>query len=70
VILHQGKTVENVNVERACRTKLAAEVIGGIRKLMNYWDTWGWPRVTFYGDQKDQIYNVAGLLGFEVIEEA
>ena len=70
VIFHQGRTVENVGVERACRTKLAAEVKGDMRKLMNYWDTWGWHRVTYYGDHKDQIHNIADLLGFEVIEEA
>lgn len=70
VIFHQGRTVENVGVERACRTKLAAEVKGDMRKLMEYWDTWGWHRVTYYGDHKDQLYNIANLLGFEVIEEA
>ena len=70
VIFHQGRTVENVGVERACRTKLAAEVKGDMRKLMKYWDTWGWHCVTYYGDHKDQVYNIADLLGFEVIEEA
>ena len=70
VILHQGTTVENVDEDKACRTKLAVEVDGDIDKLLTYWDKWGWHRVTFYGDHKRQVRNIAGLLGFEVIEEA
>ncbi len=70
VILHQGKTVANVDLDLACRNKLAVEVKGDVYKLMNHWDTWGWHRVTFYGDYKRQVYNMASLLGFEVFEEA
>jgi L-fucose isomerase-like protein len=70
VILHQGKTVENVDEYRACRTKLAVEVQGDVYKLLNYWDEWGWHRVTFFGDLKRPVYNIAALLGFEVVEEA
>jgi hypothetical protein len=70
VIFHQGKTVENIDVDRACRNKLAVEVKGDVFKLLNLWDQWGWHRVTFFGDFKRQIYNVSSLLGFEVIEEA
>jgi hypothetical protein len=70
VILHQGKSVENVNEDMACRTKLAVEVKGDVYKLLNYWDEWGWHRVTFYGDLKRPVYNIAALLGFQVIEEA
>jgi len=70
VILHQGKTVANVDLDLACRNKLAVEVEGDIYKLMNHWDTWGWHRVTFYGNFKRQVYNMASLLGFEVFEEA
>ncbi len=70
VIMHQGKSVENVDDDKACRTKLAVEVKGDVFKLLNYWDQWGWHRVTFYGDLKRPVYNIASLLGFEVIEEA
>ena len=70
VILHQAKTVENIDEDKACRTKLAAEPVGDIDKLFNYWDTWGWHRVTFYGDLKRPVEHMAALLGFEVIEEA
>ena len=37
VVLHQAKAVGNVDDDRACRTKLAAEVHGDIEKLMNHW---------------------------------
>ncbi len=70
VIMHQGVTVENVDDDKACRTKLAVEVKGDVYKLMEYWDQWGWHRVTFYGDLKRQVYNIAALTGFRVVEEA
>jgi L-fucose isomerase-like protein len=70
VIFHQGKTVENVDEERVCRTKLAAEVRGDIDKLMGYWDQWGWHRVTAYGDLKEPIRQVAQSLGMKMVEEA
>lgn len=70
VIFHQGKTVANVDEDKACRTKLAVEVKGDIYKLLNYWDEWGWHRVTFFGDLKRPVYNIVSLLGFEVVEEA
>ncbi len=70
VIIHQGKSVANIDEDKACRTKLAAEVIGDIDKFLKYWDQWGWHRVTFYGDLKRPVEHIAALLGFEVIEEA
>jgi hypothetical protein len=70
VIFHQGKTVENVDLDLACRNKLAVEVKGDVYKLLNYWDQWGWHRVTFYGDFKRQVFQMAQLLQFEVVEEA
>ncbi len=70
VVFHQARSVENVDEDKACRTKLAAEVKGDIDKLLGYWDTWGWHRVTFYGDLKRPVQNIAAMLGFEVIEEA
>jgi hypothetical protein len=70
VIIHLGKTVANIDEDKACRTKLAAEPEGDIDRLMNYWDQWGWHRVTFYGDLKRPVEHVAALLGLEVVEEA
>jgi hypothetical protein len=70
VIFHQGKAVANIDEDKACRTKLAAEPKGDIDKLQKYWDQWGWHRVTFYGDLKRPVEQIAALLGFEMIEEA
>jgi hypothetical protein len=70
VIFHQGKSVANIDEDKACRTKLAAEPKGSIDKLLKYWDQWGWHRVTFYGDLKYPVEHIAGLLGFEMVEEA
>jgi hypothetical protein len=70
VIFHQAVSAENVDEDKACRTKLAAEVKGDIDKLLSYWDQWGWHRVTFYGDLKRPVNNIAALLGFKVVEEA
>jgi len=70
VIIHQGKTVANIDEDKACRTKLAAEPKGDINKLLKFWDQWGWHRVTFYGDLKRPVEHVSALLGFEVIEES
>ncbi|MCF7668283.1 MAG: hypothetical protein K9N48_00700 [Verrucomicrobia bacterium] len=70
VIMHRARTVENIDEPKACRTKLAAEVIGDIDKLMTHWDKWGWHRVTFFGDLKRRVEHLSALMGFKVIEEA
>ena len=68
VVIHQAKTVENIDEDKACRTKLAAEV-KDIDKLLGEWDRWGWHRVTFYGDLKRPVENLAALAGFKVVWE-
>ncbi len=70
VIIHQAKTVDNIDEPRVCRSKLAAEVKGDIDKLLGEWDHWGWHRVTFYGDHKRSVQQIAALTGFKVIDEA
>lgn len=70
ILLHQGKAVENVDEDRACRTKLAVEPVGDIEKLFRKWDQWGWHRVTVHGDFKEPVAALADALGWEVIEEA
>jgi hypothetical protein len=70
VAFHQGKTVENVIDDRACRTKLAAEPCGDIEKLFTQWDAFSWHRVTYYGDLKEQVLALADALKFKVIHEA
>ncbi|UCC23327.1 MAG: hypothetical protein JSW23_04550, partial [Planctomycetota bacterium] len=70
VLFHQAKTVANIDEDKACRTKLAAEVKGDIDKLFNHWDKWGWHRVTYYGDLEQPVRHIAALLGYELVEEA
>ncbi|MBP1766333.1 MAG: hypothetical protein H6P98_448 [Candidatus Aminicenantes bacterium] len=70
IILHQAKAVGNDPDDRACRTKLAAEPLGDIEKLFTMWDKWGWHRVTFYGDLKKSVTDLAAGIGWTVVEEA
>jgi hypothetical protein len=69
VIVHRAKTVENVDDERSCRSKLAAELQGDMEKLWSEWDQWGWHRVTFYGDHMRAVEQLAALAGFAVVRE-
>ena len=70
ILFHQGKTVANSTDDRACRTKLAVIPVGDYEKLFTQWDQWGWHRVTYYGDLRESIFDLANAVGFEVIEEA
>ena len=68
--IHQGKTVANVEDDKACRTKLAAEV--DAENILVNWNAkfnFGWHRVTFYGDFKKQVIDLAILLGLQVFDE-
>jgi hypothetical protein len=70
VIFHQGKAVDNLDEDKACRTKLAAEVKGDMDKLLGEWDQWGWHRVTFYGDLRGPVEAISKALGLRIVEEA
>jgi hypothetical protein len=70
ILFHQGRAVENVIDDRACRTKLAVDPVGDIEKLFTEWDRWGWHRVTVYGDLKEPVFGLADALGWKVIQEA
>ena len=70
IIVHQGLAVDNDPNDRACRTKLCAEPVGDIEKLFTMWDKWGWHRVTFYGNLKKPVVELAGAMGWTVVEEA
>jgi hypothetical protein len=70
ILFHQAVAVENDPDDRACRTKLCAEPVGDIEKLFTMWDSWGWHRVTFYGDLKEPVYAFADAIGWKVTEEA
>ena len=66
LVVHTAKTVDNIDDPKACRTKLAAEA--NVEKILNNW-RWGWHRVTFYGDYRKDVKNLATLMGFQVYEE-
>lgn len=68
VIFHQAKAIGNIDEDKACRTKLAAEVPDATR-LMEEWDRWGWHRVTFYGDLRQPVETLTSLLGFQLVRE-
>ena len=70
ILFHQAVALDNDPDDRACRTKLCAEPLGDIEKLFTMWDKWGWHRVTFYGDLKEQVLSFADAFGWKVIEEA
>ncbi len=68
IVFHQAKSVANVEEDRACRTKLAAEVKDPW-KLLTEWDRWGWHRVTYYGDLRAPVEAFAALAGFTLVVE-
>lgn len=69
ILFHQGVAAENVVSDRACRTKLGCEVWGDLDKLLLGWSN-GWHRVTFYGDLREPVKELAQALQFTLIEEA
>jgi hypothetical protein len=70
ILFHQGKSVANVDDDRACRTKLAVEPVGDFEKLFTEWDQWSWHRVTAYGDLKEPVFALADAMGWKVLQEA
>ena len=70
MVIHQAKAAGNLETERGCRTKLAAEVCGDLEKMFNEWNRFGWHRVTVYGDVKAPLMEFGKALGLEIIEEA
>ncbi len=69
MVLHQAVSEENIDEDKACRTKLAARVKGDMDKLMTEWDRFGWHRVTVYGDYQKTVETIAALLGIPVVHE-
>ncbi len=69
IAIRTGTIIDNVKDERGCVSKML--VRSDARKILeNYdWDTFGWHRVTFIGDWKEQFMMAAKWLGLEVVEE-
>ena len=70
MVVHQARAVGNVDDDRACRTKLAAEVEGDMDKLFREWDRFNWHRVTVYGDVRKPLEDIARALDVKVVSEA
>jgi hypothetical protein len=66
MVVHTGKAVANIDEPKACRTKLAAEA--KVEKILSNW-RWGWHRVTFYGDYRREVKDLATLMGLALYEE-
>jgi len=69
ILFHQGKAVDNIDEDKACRTKLACEVKGDVDRLFSNWGA-GWHRVTFYGDLRGPVEEFCKALGVSLVEEA
>jgi hypothetical protein len=41
-----------------------------MEKLFTFWDQYGWHRVTFYGDLREPVRELAAALKFQFVEEA
>ena len=70
VCLHTGVVTGNDPDDRACRTKIVAEVTGDYEELYRHWDQFRWHRVTFYGDFAKDVEKLAEKIGFEVVKES
>ena len=70
MIIHQAKSVGNLDAPRGCRTQLIGEVRGDIGNLFDQWDMFGWHRVTVFGDVKEPLIEFGKALGLKVVEEA
>jgi len=67
--VHNARTVANVNDDKGCRTKLAAEVDARTVMENYHMDLFSWHRVTCYGDHRRACVNLAKLYGLKIYEE-
>jgi len=69
IAIRSGKIIDNVVDDKGCVSKMLVE--DNVGKIMkNYdWDTFGWHRVSFIGDWKEDFIVGAKILGLEIIEE-
>jgi len=72
MVIHQAKSVGNLNSQRGCRTQLIGEVHGDIGRLFDQWagNRLNWHRVTVYGNVKEPLVEFGKALGLKIIEEA
>ena len=67
--LHTARTVANVDDEKACRTKLAAEVDTDKILEKYHMEYFTWHQVTCYGDHRRAMKQIARLYGLRCIEQ-
>jgi L-fucose isomerase-like protein len=67
--IHNGRTVANVDDDKACRTKLAAEVDAQTLLDNYHFELFSWHRVTCYGDYRKSCLNLARLYDLQIHEE-
>jgi L-fucose isomerase-like protein len=67
--IHTGKSVANVEDDKACRTKLAVEA--DVSKILDNYhsELFGWHRVTCYGAYRKPFIDLARLYGLHIFEE-
>ena len=68
--VHTGVVTGNDPDDRACRTKIVAEVIGDYEKIYRQWDAFKWHRVTFLGDFAEEAEAFAKHIGYTVVKES
>jgi len=67
--INTGKTVANIEEDKACRTKLTAEV-DAEKILDNYHsEIFSWHRETFYGNYRKEMINLATIYGLKIYQE-
>ncbi|MFW9938717.1 MAG: hypothetical protein ACFFD5_13800 [Candidatus Thorarchaeota archaeon] len=69
IAIRTGKIIDNIVDKKGCVSKMLVE--SNVQKIMeNYdWDTFGWHRVSFIGDWKENFIIGARLLGLDIYEE-
>ncbi len=70
VLVQEGRVIANDRDDRACRTKIVAEIPGDFERVYKLWDLWGWHRVTFIGDFKKDVEALGKKIGYRVIYES
>lgn len=75
--IHTAITTGNDPEDKACRTKVEAEVVGDFEKMYHTWTAWYrpvegffWHRVTFLGDISKEAVAFARSIGYEVDYES
>ena len=69
IAFHKGKIAGNIDIDRACRTKVAVEVDTDALARNYQVSKFGWHRVSFYGDWETEIRELAQIMQWEFWDE-